>query len=150
MFKITSTTIDTKTLKDKLSNDKAGAIVIFEGWVRNHNEGKSVDALEYSAYEALCNNEADIILTETKEKYDILEIGGAHRTGLLNIGDVAIFAAVTSKHRKAAFEACEYLVDQLKARLPIWKKEYYTNGDTHWVNCQQCCQKQTSHPKGTK
>jgi len=141
MFKITSTTIDTNALQGRICNDKAGAIVIFEGWVRNHNEGQSVDALEYSAYDALCINEANIIIAEAKDKYDILEINGAHRTGLLDIGDVAIFVAVTSKHRKAAFEACGYLIDQLKARLPIWKKEHYTNGDTHWINCQQCSQK---------
>jgi len=148
MITITEKPIDSKRLKDELSNDKAGAIVIFEGWVRNHNENKSVDALEYSAYQALCYNEAEIIFNEVQSKFDILAVSGIHRVGKLSIGDIAVFVGVTSKHRKAAFMACEYVIDQLKIRLPIWKKEYYTSGENHWVNCQQCSQHQHAPIKG--
>ena len=142
MINITTTPIDPTALKQSIANDAAGAIVIFEGWVRNHNEGKPVDALEYSAYEALCNNEATIIFEEATSKFDILDIVGTHRIGKLNIGEVAVFVGVTSKHRKAAFEACEYVIDELKVRLPIWKKEYYTTGESEWINCKQCSQHQ--------
>jgi molybdopterin synthase catalytic subunit len=136
MFSISEISIDANVLKDQLSDKKAGALVTFEGWVRNHNEGKDVLTLEYEAYEQLCKNEADLILSEAKEKFDIIDLRCVHRTGVLKIGELAVWVGVSSAHRGAAFEACRFVIDEIKSRLPIWKKEAYTNGSSGWVNCQ--------------
>lgn len=123
---------------ENLQNPAAGAYASFEGWVRNHNEGKEVNSLEYEAYPALANKEGDRILQEAKEKFEILEAVCTHRTGHLQIGEVAVWVGVIAKHREAAFLACRYIIDEVKARVPIWKKEHYTDGDSGWVRCEHC------------
>lgn len=139
MFSISSTTLDTEALKTKLADSRAGALVTFEGWVRDQNEGKSVLTLEYEAYEALCRNEADLILDETRKKFEILDVVCVHRTGALQIGEMAVWVGVSAAHRGPAFDACRYVIDEIKMRLPIWKKETYVNGTSGWVNCQSHC-----------
>lgn len=139
MFSISNTTIDAAALKLKLADAKAGAFVTFEGWVRDHNEGKEVLTLEYEAYEALCENEARQILIEAKKKFGVIDVHCVHRTGKLDIGDMAVWVGVSSAHRSAAFDACRYVIDEIKSRLPIWKKETYVNGSSDWVNCQSHC-----------
>jgi molybdopterin synthase catalytic subunit len=136
LFSISSSGVNIEELKEKLTDRSAGALVTFEGWVRDHNEGKQVLSLEYEAYEALCKNEAELILQEAKEKFGIIDVHCIHRTGLLKIGELAVWVGVSSKHRGAAFDACRYVIDEIKTRLPIWKKETYTNGSSGWVNCQ--------------
>lgn len=139
MFSISNATIDAAELKAKLIDRKAGAFVTFEGWVRDHNEGKEVLTLEYEAYEALCQNEALQILTEAREKFGVIDVHCVHRTGKLDIGEMAVWVGVSSAHRGAAFDACRYVIDEIKSRLPIWKKETYVNGSSDWVNCQSHC-----------
>lgn len=138
MFKISDTFIEPSKLRDYLNNPSAGAFVIFEGIVRNHNEGKEVLQLEYEAYEKMCEKEAEKIFKEAKNLYKIFEIVCIHRVGLLEIGDIAVWLGVNSAHRGDSFKACEYIINQIKTRLPIWKKEYYTSGDSGWVNCEEC------------
>jgi molybdopterin synthase catalytic subunit len=138
MFSISEVPLENIDLKEYLKNPQAGGFVTFEGWVRNHNEGKEVTLLEYEAYEALAKKEALKIFAEAKEQFNILDAKCVHRAGKLNIGEMAVWVGVTSIHRGNAFLACEYIIDQVKIRLPIWKKEYYINGDTGWVNCQEC------------
>jgi molybdopterin synthase catalytic subunit len=121
-----------------MADPAAGAYVCFEGWVRNHNEGKAVTSLEYEAYEMLAQKEGNKILGEAREKFDILEAACIHRTGHLQIGEIAVWVGVTAKHREAAFEACRYVIDEVKARVPIWKKEHYSDGNSGWVRCEQC------------
>lgn len=139
MFAIANEEINHNELKSRLMNRQAGALVTFEGWVREQNEGKAVVTLEYEAYEALCAREAMQIFLEAKEKFGVLEIFCIHRAGLLQIGDLAVWIGVTSKHRGPAFDACRYVIDEIKTRLPIWKKETYTDGESGWVNCQSHC-----------
>lgn len=139
MFSIASTTIDANELKTKLADPRAGAFVTFEGWVRDHNEGKEVLTLEYEAYEALCQNEARQILSEARNKFGVIDVHCVHRTGELKIGELAVWVGVSSAHRSAAFDACRYVIDEIKSRLPIWKKETYANGSSGWVNCQSHC-----------
>lgn len=139
MFSISSITIDAAELKSKLADKRAGAFVTFEGWVRDHNEGKEVLTLEYEAYEALCQNEAKQILLESREKFGVIDVYCVHRTGKLAIGEMAVWVGVSSAHRGAAFDACRYVIDEIKSRLPIWKKETYANGSSDWVNCQSHC-----------
>lgn len=134
-FHISALPIDPIASQRRLSNAQAGACVTFEGWVRNHNEGQFVHALEYEAYAALAEAEGTRILVEARGKFELLEVACVHRVGLLKIGDLAVWVGVASAHRGAAFDACRYVIDEAKARLPIWKKEHYTNGSSQWINC---------------
>jgi molybdopterin synthase catalytic subunit len=147
MFSISATTIDAETLKQNMTDRRAGALVTFEGWVRDHNEGQKVLTLEYEAYEALCATEAKQILQEAKEKFAVIDVRCVHRTGTLEIGEMAVWVGVSSAHRGAAFDACRFVIDEIKERLPIWKKETYVNGSSGWVNCQAHCgqSKESSH-----
>lgn len=136
MFKLTDIAIDPSALTRTLKNDAAGAVVTFEGRVRDHNDGKAVDHLVYESYEKLAVKEAEAILKEAWERYPVLEAHCVHRVGKLEIGEVAVWVAVASAHRKEAFDACEFIIDSIKHRLPIWKKETYSDGTYEWVNCR--------------
>ena len=135
MFKISSTPLDAAELKSRLVNAQAGACVVFEGWVRNTNQGEPVNSLEYEAYAELAEKEGTRILAEAREKFALLEAVGVHRVGHLAIGDMAVWVGVTSAHRDGAFAACRYIIDETKARVPIWKKEHYATGSSEWINC---------------
>ena len=134
MFSLSNTPIDTEALKRLVNTPEAGAYVAFEGWVRENNEGKKVTALEYEAYEELAVKEGQKILDEAK-KFHILKAHCVHRTGPLKIGDLAVMVVVSSAHRKEAFVACEFIINEIKKRVPIWKRESYADGSTSWVNC---------------
>ena len=136
-FSISDQPLDPVQLKRELFNDHAGCCVIFEGWVRDHNEGRSVHFLEYEAYEALCKHEALAILGGAMDRYEITRVDCVHRVGKLDIGEVAIWIGAAAAHRQEAFRACQYVIDEIKLRLPVWKKEHYTDGDAEWVNCQE-------------
>ncbi len=138
MIRITAEPIDPHELRISLFDAGAGAYCGFEGWVRNLNEGQSVLRLEYEVYEPLSVSEGGKILAEAAAEFPHLHAHCVHRTGLLEIGDCAVWVGVSSPHRDEAFDACRYIIDALKQRLPIWKKEYYTNGDSGWVNCERC------------
>ena len=134
MFKLSSTLIDPPQYQQQLVSAQAGAFSGFEGWVRDHNESKKVIALEYEALESLCVKEAEKIFGEAKQKFSIVGAACVHRAGKLNVGDIAVWVGVTAAHRDDAFKACRYIIDEIKARLPIWKKEYYANGDSGWIS----------------
>lgn len=145
MFQITETSIRPSLLRKTLLNPSAGAFVAFEGWVRNVNDGQTVQKLCYEAYPFLAETEGVKILEEAHARFNILGASSVHRVGLLEIADMAIWVGVTAEHRSDAFLACQYIIDNVKTRLPIWKKEYYTNGDSGWVNCQQCALASSIH-----
>jgi molybdopterin synthase catalytic subunit len=134
-FKITSAVIDPAARKRELMQDAAGACVTFEGWVRNHNEGEAVQALEYEAHRAIAEKEGARIVAEALERFAVAAVRCEHRIGKLAIGDCAVWVGVSAAHRGAAFDACRYVIDEAKARVPIWKKEHYASGATGWVNC---------------
>jgi molybdopterin synthase catalytic subunit len=134
-FKITSDAIDPVELKRSLETDSAGACVTFEGWVRDHNDGAPVLALEYEAHAAIAEQEGEKILGEALERFAATAVRCEHRVGKLAIGDCAVWVGVTSAHRGAAFDACRYIIDETKQRVPIWKKEHYRDGQSGWVNC---------------
>jgi molybdopterin synthase catalytic subunit len=113
----------------------AGACVTFEGWVRDHNDGAPVLALEYEAHEAIATREGEKILVEARERFAIVAADCVHRVGKLAIGDCAVWVGVAAAHRGAAFDACRYIIDETKSRVPIWKKEHYASGSSGWVNC---------------
>ena len=106
----------------------------FEGWVRNHNEGQSVQSLEYEAYVPLAETEGAKILAEARSKFALVAAACVHRVGHLHLGDAAVWVGVTAEHRGAAFEACRYIIDEAKARLPIWKREHWADGTSEWVH----------------
>ena len=140
MVRITPSPIDTAELRETLFDATAGGYAAFDGWVRNHNEGRAVERLEYEAYEPLAISEGEKIIAEANELYPFVKAAFVHRTGLLEIGDVAVWVGVAARHRDEAFKACRYIIDELKVRLPIWKKEHYTDGHSGWVNCERCAQ----------
>lgn len=123
-----------------LADAAAGGYAAFEGWVRNHNEGHVVTRLEYEAFEALANKEGERIVAAAIERFGVIKAACVHRVGSLAIGDLAVWVGVSSRHRAEAFEACRYIIDEVKHRLPIWKKEHYQNGDSGWVNCERCAE----------
>ncbi|MBX3178552.1 MAG: ThiF family adenylyltransferase [Candidatus Hydrogenedentes bacterium] len=138
MFTLSDTPLDPAALRASVRNVEAGGFVSFEGWVRNHNEGRTVERLEYEAYPAVCLSEGNAILAEAARRFGLLEARCVHRTGNLGLEDMAVWVGVCSAHRGEAFDACRYIIDAVKHRLPIWKKEYYTDGDSGWVNCERC------------
>lgn len=135
MFRISNTPIDPLERQRALGDARAGACVTFEGWVRNRNEGQEVSSLEYEAYALLAEAEGERILTEARERFALIQALGVHRVGHLKLGELAVWVGVTAEHRGAAFDACRYIIDESKARLPIWKKEHYAGGSTAWINC---------------
>ncbi|MBC2607397.1 molybdenum cofactor biosynthesis protein MoaE [Pelagicoccus albus] len=136
-FLISSEPLQLEALKQHLLDAHAGALATFEGWVRNHNEGQAVEQLEYSSYPALANKEGQRIVEEAFQKFDIDAAIARHRVGLLPIGGIAVWVGVSAAHRGAAFDACRYIIEEIKGRVPIWKKEYYSSGATDWINCHQ-------------
>jgi molybdopterin synthase catalytic subunit len=132
-FAVTREPIDTAALLAGLEDDAAGAVVCFEGRVRNHSGGESVLGLDYDAYEALAVREGERILAEAADRFDIIRASCVHRAGSLGIRDVAVWIGVASAHRGAAFDACRYIIDELKARVPVWKRENFASGRSEWV-----------------
>lgn len=140
MFSIVNTPIDHASLREQTRAAEAGGFVSFEGWVRNHHEGKPVQSLEYTAYQELAEKEGCRIVQEAIEKFSVTTALCHHRVGHLAIGDLAVVVAVSSHHRDAAFQACRYIIDEVKTRVPIWKKEHYTDSTTAWPHCQGCAE----------
>lgn len=138
MFELSESPLDPAALADGLRDDAAGALLVFEGRVRNANEGRGVVALEYEAYEALCQREARRIFAEAAERFSPLAMRVVHRTGRLSVGEPAIWIGVLAGHRGEGFAACRHLIDEIKHRLPIWKREHYEGGDSGWVRCEAC------------
>jgi molybdopterin synthase catalytic subunit len=111
----------------------AGAIALFVGTVRDHDHGRGVTALSYSAHPSAAA-ELGRVAEKIAASYQLLAVAILHRTGDLQIGDLAVVAAVAAEHRGTAFAACEALVDEVKATVPIWKHQFFTGGDSEWVN----------------
>jgi len=145
VFALIEDSTDIARLQDDLSDRAAGGFVAFEGWVRDHNDGRQVLKLAYQAYPALAVKEGEKVLAEALDKYDIIKAACVHRTGMLEIGELAVWVGVSSAHREAAFAACRYIIDEIKVRVPIWKKEYYTSGDSGWVDCEACAKQGHIH-----
>jgi molybdopterin synthase catalytic subunit len=138
IFRFIRGPIETAELRSELADPSCGGYAAFEGWVRNHNGGARVRGLEYEAYEALGLREGERILGEAVERFGVTGAACVHRLGELEVGDLAVWVGVSAPHRDEAFRACRYVIDEVKHRLPIWKKEHYVNGDSGWVNCERC------------
>ena len=118
---------------DFVKADEVGGLVLFVGTVRNHTKGKEVLRLDFEAYTPMAISEMNKIAIAAIEKFAIHKIAFHHRVGTLQIGEIPVIIAVSAAHRGAAFQACEYAIDTLKATVPIWKKEYFEDGEV-WVS----------------
>ncbi len=148
-MEVTPDTIHPEALKKNLLDRGAGAYVGFEGWIRDQNEGQEVLRLEYEVYAPVAVSEGRQVIAEAMQEFPLLHVGCVHRSGLLEIGDCAVWVGVTSAHRDEAFAACRYIIDQVKVRLPIWKKEHYVAGHSGWVNCERCATHGHQHPQAS-
>jgi molybdopterin synthase catalytic subunit len=145
MFSVTTSVVSTPSLIESIETASTGAVVTFEGRVRDHNLNRKVNALEYEVYRELAIKEGNSILNEARAKFKILNAIAVHRYGLLHIKDIAVSIVVVATHRDDAFLACSYIIDQIKTRVPIWKKEHYDLGDAQWVDCPTCAKRHKSH-----
>jgi molybdopterin synthase catalytic subunit len=121
-------------INDLVKRPTDGAVVTFDGIVRNNFDGRAVRYLDYEAYIEMAESKMAEIGAEVRGKFPIGEIAIVHRLGRLEIGESSIVVAVAAPHRHAAFEACAYAMDRVKAEVPVWKKEFFADGADHWVN----------------
>ena len=133
-FRLSDAPIDATALQAGLRNPRAGACASFEGWVRDHNDGRSVSGLRYEAYADLATREGEAILAEALARFDIVDAACVHRIGELAIGELAVWVGASAAHRDAAFAACRWIIDEVKARVPIWKHERYAGGESGWLH----------------
>lgn len=134
LVRVTTDEISVTELSAAVTSQVAGAVVTFSGDVRDNDHGRQVSTLEYEAHptaEALLRK----VAAEVAAKHEVVSVAVAHRHGPIAIGESALVAAVSAKHRKAAFDACTELVDEVKAQIPIWKHQVFTDGTDEWVNC---------------
>ena len=132
-IKLSPETLNLESCNVFVADPAAGAIVNFIGTVRNETKKQKVLRLEFEAYEKMALSEMKKIANQALEKFDIKKIALHHRTGVLDIGEIPVIISVSSAHRKAAFLACEFIIDTLKQSVPIWKKEFLENGE-YWVS----------------
>ena len=139
MIELLDRPIDISELYARVRSDRYGAVVVFTGVVREQSdEDRAVRGLTYEAYRDLALAEMERIAAEVHEQWDPCEVAMQHRTGTLAVGEPAVVVAVGTPHRPQAFAACRYAIDELKARVPIWKKEHFTAGEAQWrENCTE-------------
>ena len=125
--------IDVASHEALVDHSAAGAVVSFAGVVRNHDGGRGVTRLEYSAHPSAADVLAEVAADVAAASEGVRAIAVSHRIGVLNIGDAALVAAVSADHRAAAFRTCALLVDTVKERLPVWKHQFFTDGTDEWV-----------------
>jgi molybdopterin synthase catalytic subunit len=125
--------IDAAALLEEVAANRHGATVLFVGTVRDVHDGKPVTALDYSAYGAMAERELRDIASEAIARWPEADVVAEHRIGLLELGDASVAIAAAHPHRGEAYEASRYVIEELKKRLPVWKREHYANGHAEWV-----------------
>jgi molybdopterin synthase catalytic subunit len=133
-FRLADAPIDVARLQAALVDPRAGACTSFEGWVRDHQDGRPVAGLRYEAYAVLAEREGEAILEDAMRRFAVLDARCVHRVGELAIGELAVWVGVSAAHRDAAFSACRWIIDEVKARVPIWKHERYGDGEAGWLH----------------
>jgi molybdopterin synthase catalytic subunit len=133
MYRLTRDPIDTAQISKPFQMPEDGAMVVFEGIVRNHARDKAVRYLEYDAYESMALKKLEEVGTLAKSKFEIRDIAIVHRLGHMDVGECSTLIVVASAHRVAAFEACRFAIDTIKQIVPIWKKEFYEDGEV-WID----------------
>ena len=131
-FELTSGPIDIVSVSRRVVPAECGATVTLDGYVRQFTRGRETSYLVYEAYEAMAHKEAEKLIVQAKANFDVSHIGIVHRLGKLEIGETSVVISVAAPHRRAAFEACEWLIRELKQTVPVWKKEVYADGE-QWI-----------------
>ena len=134
---ILDTPLDAERARTAVLGDADGAVVLFEGVVRNHDQGQGVESLDYSAHPQAAEMLAAIV-AQVEQEFGVTAFA-EHRVGSLTIGDVALVAACSSAHRRESFVACGQLVERIKQGVPIWKNQHFTNGASEWVGLDDHC-----------
>lgn len=137
MFELTEAPIDAAALRVDLRRPEAGALVVFEGWVRNHHQGRPVERLEYEAFAEMARLEGAALVEDVERDYPGVRVSCVHRCGDLVPGDIAVWVGATSAHRDDAFRAAREVIEAVKRRLPVWKKEHHPGAEPVWVNCNE-------------
>jgi molybdopterin synthase catalytic subunit len=128
--------IDSCAVLSEVANARNGATILFVGTVRDTNDGAPVSGLDYSSYTGMAERELAAIVLEAAERWDTADIVVEHRIGTLELGEASVAIAVAHPHRAQAYDASRYIIEELKTRLPIWKREHYVDGRSEWVNAE--------------
>ena len=147
MSVLRETPLDLTALITTVTSSERGGIATFLGLVRDHQGGRAVERLEYSAYAPMAEKECDTILAEARTRWPMAQVALEHRVGELAIGDAAVAVAAAAPHRDEAFAACRYVIEEVKRRVPIWKREYYADGSVGWVDPTAAGGSVPSHPE---
>ncbi|MBU6281103.1 molybdenum cofactor biosynthesis protein MoaE [bacterium] len=137
MIRLTSEPILVDDLVRAAGDPASGALVLFVGTTRDHNQGRQVERLEYEAYPGMAEREMEKIADEARRRWPLQKVAIVHRTGVVPVGEASVAIAVSSAHRADAFEAARFAIDRLKEVVPIWKKEFFEGGEI-WIG-DQCC-----------
>ena len=132
MFRLIRESIDIRKIVEDIQKPEDGALVVFDGVVRNHSKNRPVRFLEYDAYESMAIKKLEEVGSRAKLQYAIRDIAIVHRLGHMDVGECSVVIAVASAHRGPAFEACRFAIDTIKEIVPIWKKEFYEDGEV-WI-----------------
>ena len=135
MIRVTSGPLSIQELLTYVGDPEAGAIATFIGTARNHNEGRKVISLEYEAYPEMAEKELKLLEHEAQEKWNVCRMAIFHRVGPVQIREASVMIAVSSGHRQDAFSACRFAIEEIKKRIPIWKKEVFEGGEV-WIGTQ--------------
>lgn len=137
MFAISEQPIDPAAWRARIQRPEAGALVVFEGWVRNHHRGRPVGRLDYEAYAEMAQGEGEAMIADVAREFPGVRLACVHRTGHLVPGDIAVWIGATAAHRDDAFRAARLAIEEVKRRLPVWKKEHHPDAEPVWVNCTE-------------
>ena len=132
--RLTTSIIDVPALTRAVSSPERGAVALFLGTVRNSNEGREVNGIDYSAYDTMAVAEMNRIAGEAIERFPGVAVSLEHRVGTLAVGDLSVAIATAHAHRAPALDANRYVIEELKRRVPIWKREHYLDGTSEWVD----------------
>ncbi len=148
MIQLTYDTIDSDALVRQAQTPAAGAVLLFLGITRQHTAGRETAQLTYDAYQEMAERELAALEREARERWGLVECGIVHRLGIVPLGEASVAIVVASPHRRAAFEAGEWLIDTLKERVPIWKQEHWADGTSEWVHPTGDDSADHCHPEG--
>lgn len=143
--RVSAETIDVAGLLDGAAAAIDGAVVLFLGTVRNHNEGRSVIGVHYDAYQAMAEQELTRVLEDAQARFAVTRVVAEHRIGALTVGEVSVAIAVAAPHRAPAYDASRYIIEEIKRRLPVWKAEQYEDGEQRWLPGEEPSVRETVH-----
>ena len=134
MVELTDAVIDHARLVESVRSNQAGAVCSFLGTVREMTGDRRTTSLDYEAYPEMALKKMEELEAEARKRFPVIELAISHRVGHLELGEISVVVAVSTPHRKASFEACQWLIDTLKEVVPVWKRETWADGSQEWVH----------------